>query len=115
MQPHARQNGGAANAAENIKGLLATNEQPPEQPPQHARHFTALSMQARKMLDLLRAGPQSTLDLIEQHGIVRPGARAHDLRDAGYILHTERVRELDEHGRPHRLIAKYHLLVGGAV
>ena len=77
-------------------------------------HSTGLHRQARKLLDLLRSGPQSTCELIEQHGIIRPGARAYDLRLAGYTVLTERTVERDEKGRPHRQIARYHLATGGA-
>ncbi len=80
----------------------------------NTRHSTGLHRQSRKLLDLLRAGPRSTCDLIEAHGILRPGARAYDLRLAGYAVLTERIVDLDEKGRTHRYVARYHLAAGGA-
>jgi len=79
-----------------------------------ARHSTpTLHRQARRLLDLLRSGPRSTCELIEVHGILRPGARAYDLRCAGFLVATEYIVERDEKGRPHRQTARYHLSVGG--
>jgi hypothetical protein len=57
-------------------------------------------------------GPLSTCDLIEA-GILRPGARAFDLRCAGFDVATERRNEYDDRGRLHRRVARYHLLTGG--
>lgn len=74
------------------------------------RHSTpTLHRQARRVLDLLRAGPLSTCDLIEA-GILRPGARVFDLRRAGFDVATERRSEYDDSGRLHPKVARYHLI-----
>ena len=69
-----------------------------------------LHRQTRLVLDLLRAGPLSTCDLIEA-GILRPGARVYDLRCSGFNVATERRSEYDDRGRLHRSVARYHLSV----
>lgn len=77
------------------------------------RHSTPnLHRQTRLVLDLLRTGPLSTCELIEA-GILRPWARVHDLRCAGFDVATERRSEYDDRGRLHRSVARYHLSAGG--
>ena len=113
MSTTARHQGGATLAPENKTGLTAPHDQAHKETT-NTRHSTGLHSQTRKLLDLLRTGPVTTCELIERHGIIRPGARAHDLRAAGFAVLTERIVERDEKGRPHRRIARYHLATGSA-
>ncbi len=112
MPTTARHQGGAT-LAQNKTGLTAPHDQAHKETTD-TRHFTGLNQQTRKLLDLLRTGPVTTCELIERHGIIRPGARAYDLRAAGFAVLTERIVERDEKGRPHRHVARYHLATGGA-
>ena len=71
MKPQQKAAPGGTGAAENNTSELSSHSTP------------SLCRQARRVLDLLRAGPLSTCDLIAA-GILRPGARVFDLRCAGF-------------------------------
>lgn len=66
--------------------------------------------QIARLLSRLRAGSTDTFTIMRELNICRPGARICDLRDAGYVIHTQLTTLEDEWGRKHPRIAFYTLM-----
>ena len=62
----------------------------------------------------LLTGRQSTADLRHTHGIMHPGGRINDLRNAGHKIDTVLVSIQTPDGITHRKVAMYVLQPGGA-
>lgn len=69
-----------------------------------------LPAQNSRFADRLRQGPIDTFTAIRELNICRPGARIHDLRNAGYTVITQRITLTDEWGRTHPGVAVYSLI-----
>lgn len=70
---------------------------------------TATLAQHARLLELLRVKPRTTAELRERHGIMHPGGRVMELREAGYDIAT--LREwLDNPPYRHKKVARYVLL-----
>jgi Helix-turn-helix domain len=67
--------------------------------------------QCLALLTMLRTGPVTTLAAREVLGIGSPAARILDLRKRGYLIQTQRSKDIDYQGRPHT-VAMYVLLGG---
>ena len=65
--------------------------------------------QRRRALDLLRGGPKSTLQLRREGDILAPAARILELKERGYDILTQWVRQATDSGKLHR-VALYVLL-----
>lgn len=70
---------------------------------------TATDDQHRKLVALLRLGPQTTYSL-RKHGLAQCAARVFYLRAMGYNITTERVKAIDSDGFTHVGVARYTLL-----
>ncbi len=71
---------------------------------------TATDAQRRRILDMLRTGPKTTLDF-RRAGIMQSQTRVHELRKRGYDLPTTgRVTIADDEGYMHVGVALYELL-----
>jgi hypothetical protein len=71
------------------------------------------SAQRARLLEALRQGPLTTLQIRRNLNILMPAARVKELRDLGYRITTQWVNDHDEMGRAH-YVAKY-VLIQGAV
>lgn len=71
---------------------------------------TSINAQNARLGSRLREGPADTFAIMRELNICRPGARICDLRNAGYVIHTQLITLEDEWGRKHRKIARYTLL-----
>lgn len=71
---------------------------------------TSRSAQNARLVQRVRQGPVDTFTIMRELNICRPGARICDLRNAGYIIHTQLITLEDEWGRKHPKIALYTLL-----
>lgn len=68
--------------------------------------------QKDRVLELLRIGPKSTIEL-RNAGIIHPAGRVLELRADGYKIDTAFIaRDLDHSGFEHHGIAKYVLKQG---
>lgn len=70
---------------------------------------TSTESQLAKLPALLRRGPQTTHSLRMQ-GISHPAGRVNDLRKAGFVIATQRVKSLDSDGFTHINTARYVLI-----
>ncbi len=71
---------------------------------------TASGAQRRRIVDMLRTGPKTTLDF-RRAGIMQSQTRVHELRRRGYDLPTVgRVTVADDEGYVHDGVALYELL-----
>lgn len=59
-------------------------------------------IQKQKMLKRLRQGPTSTLEFIEKDHIVRPAARAYELKQEGYDIRCQMIYYTDRDGNPQK-------------
>lgn len=71
---------------------------------------TSINAQNARLVPRMRQGPVDTFTIMRELNICRPGARICDLRNAGYIIHTQLITLEDEWGRKHPKIALYTLL-----
>lgn len=69
---------------------------------------TASEAQRQRILEALRAGPQTSYDL-RRRGVYQQSTRIFELRRRGYDIVTERVTLYDQDGFMHRGCARYHL------
>jgi hypothetical protein len=81
--------------------------------PSKQRQFSAKSTHSQaqrdRIIQALRLRPQTTTDL-RKMGIFQAPARVKELRDKfGYVIDTERVALVDEHGYLHPGAARYTL------
>ena len=71
----------------------------------------SLSAQRRSLLEWLRnRGPIDTLTARRELNILMPASRIKELKNQGYIFHTQRITITDEQGRSHSNIAQYTLI-----
>ena len=71
----------------------------------------SLSAQRRSLLEWLRnRGPIDTLTARRDLNILMPASRIKELKNQGYIFHTQRITITDEQGRSHSNIAQYTLI-----
>jgi hypothetical protein len=73
---------------------------------------SAASQRAR-IMKRLREGPATTLELMVELNVLRPGARICELRADGHPIKTHLIDELDPWGRPHSRMARYFLSTEG--
>lgn len=88
-------------------------------PPTSGADLTALSSaseaQRRRIVEMLRAGPKTTLDF-RRAGIMQSQTRIHELRRRGYDLPTVgRVTIADDEGYMHDGVALYRLIAEPAM
>jgi hypothetical protein len=63
------------------------------------------------LLDWMRnSGPIDTLTARRELNILMPASRIKELKNQGYIFHTQRITITDEQGRSHSNIAQYTLI-----
>ena len=71
----------------------------------------SLSAQRRSLLEWMRnRGPIDTLTARRDLNILMPASRIKELKNQGYIFHTQRITITDEQGRSHSNIAQYTLI-----
>ena len=75
-----------------------------------ANTSTSTDAQIKKLVALLRQGPKTTHSL-RMHGISHPAGRISDLRKAGCVINTEKVKSIDSDGFTHCKTARYSMLV----
>ncbi|MDP1683123.1 MAG: helix-turn-helix domain-containing protein [Burkholderiales bacterium] len=59
------------------------------------------------ILEALRTGPQTTVALRHEHGVMSPAPRVLELRERGYQIDTVRVHAATPDGVNHRSVALY--------
>jgi len=76
-----------------------------------SKQFSSASeAQRRRMLEMLRTGPKTTLDF-RRAGVMQSQTRVFELRAQGYNLPTVgRVTIHDDQGYPHHGVALYELV-----
>lgn len=74
----------------------------------NANFSTSTWAQRQRLLELLRESPRTTADL-RGMGIMHPGGRVMELREAGYDIDTRR-EWLDNPPYRHRRVARYVLI-----
>lgn len=70
---------------------------------------TSASAQRARLLEALRQGPLTTIQIRRDLNIMMPAARVKELRDLDYRIITQWVNDHDEMGRAH-CVAKYVLI-----
>ncbi|WP_410000338.1 helix-turn-helix domain-containing protein [Halomonas sp. I1] len=70
---------------------------------------TSASSQRARILARLREAPATTLELMQELNILRPGARISELRDEGHSIATHLQDVIDPWGRKHSRVALYYL------
>lgn len=65
--------------------------------------------QRARILARLREAPATTIELMEELNILRPGARITELRQAGHDIRTHLQEVIDPWGRKHSRVALYYL------
>ena len=73
---------------------------------------TDSASQRTRVLARLKRGPVTTLELIQDENILRPGARICELRDKGHDIRTHLQDVIDPWGRKHSRVALYYLPTG---
>lgn len=71
---------------------------------------TSRQAQVQRVIDALRTGSKSTIDLQRDENIMRPAARVHDAKQRGYDITTSLQSLNDDYGRPHGRVAVYSLI-----
>ncbi|WP_437883540.1 helix-turn-helix domain-containing protein [Pseudomonas sp. LRF_L74] len=70
---------------------------------------TSAEAQRARLLERLQEGPVSTIEARRDLNILMPAARVKELRTAGHVIQTHRMRLHDDQGRPHSGVALYLL------
>lgn len=70
---------------------------------------TSAASQRARILARLREGPATTVEMIEELNIMRPGARINELRGDGHDILTHLQDVIDPWGRKHSRVALYYL------
>ncbi|MBN9695603.1 MAG: helix-turn-helix domain-containing protein [Zoogloea sp.] len=71
---------------------------------------TSGEAQRRRILEMLRTGPKTTLDF-RRAGVMQSQTRIHELRARGFEIPTiARITTLDDQGFPHNNVALYELI-----
>ncbi|NVF13754.1 helix-turn-helix domain-containing protein [Vreelandella maris] len=73
---------------------------------------TDSASQRVRILARLKRGPVTTLELILDENILRPGARICELREKGHDIRTHLQDVIDPWGRKHSRVALYYLPTG---
>ncbi|MGE6780679.1 helix-turn-helix domain-containing protein [Vreelandella titanicae] len=73
---------------------------------------TDSASQRTRILARLKLGPVTTLELIQDENILRPGARICELRERGHDIRTHLQDVIDPWGRQHSRVALYYLPTG---
>lgn len=68
--------------------------------------------QRTRIMARLKRGPVTTLELIQDENILRPGARICELREKGHDIRTHLQDVIDPWGRQHSRVALYYLPTG---
>ena len=87
---------------------------PKSSPKTNRLNDNSISNQHKVIEAALRANPQglTTIELVEGHDIMRPGARICEMRwELGLNIQSVRVSDTTAQGKPHR-VARYVLLPG---
>jgi hypothetical protein len=79
--------------------------------PGKSLHHNSVEVQRQRILDRLRIGPASTLQLRSELDVLAVGARIFELRRDGHPIDTLTVTEATACGQPHR-VARYYLRRG---
>lgn len=98
------------NACPHCQGPLAV-EAPatPEDRKAIRSKSTERNAQNRKLVAFLKLRQQHTYELRKQ-GISHPAGRVQDLEEEGYIIKSDRITVVDEHGFRHPNVALYSLV-----
>lgn len=70
---------------------------------------TSARSQRSRILARLQEAPATTVELMQELNIMRPGARINELRGEGHDIRTHLQDVLDPWGRPHTRVALYYL------
>ncbi|KXS37462.1 MAG: hypothetical protein AWU55_2338 [Halomonadaceae bacterium T82-2] len=65
--------------------------------------------QCARILVRLHEGPATTIELMQEMNIMRPGARVNELRKQGHKINTHLQDVFDPWGRKHSRVALYYL------
>jgi len=68
------------------------------------------STQRARVIQALRTGPKTTIELRRDWGVMQPAARVFELKARGYIIVTTPVSAHTDDGALHRGVARYVLL-----
>lgn len=68
------------------------------------------STQRARVIQALRTGPKTTIELRRDWGIMQPAPRVFELKARGYIIVTTPVSAHTDDGALHRGVARYVLL-----
>ena len=68
------------------------------------------STQRARLIQALRTGPKTTIELRRAWGIMQPAPRVFELKARGYIIFTTPVSAHTDDGAMHRGVARYVLL-----
>jgi hypothetical protein len=101
-----------ANSIQQQKNAIPSNEAAPNelQPrSEPADNSESSSAQRRRVLDALRSGPKSTIQLRRDWDILSPAARVLELKRRGSDILTQWVHHATDCGKLHR-VALYVLL-----
>ncbi|MBL8316089.1 MAG: helix-turn-helix domain-containing protein [Rubrivivax sp.] len=79
--------------------------------PGKSLHSNSVEVQRQRILDRLRIGPATTLEIRAELDVLAVGARIFELRRDGHDIGTISVTETTACGQPHR-VARYFLRRG---
>ncbi|MDD2978061.1 helix-turn-helix domain-containing protein [Aquabacterium sp.] len=103
---------GEANSSQRSDSISSDlfPESLPEPAASHHPHVsTTGEAQRKRILEMLRTGPKTTLDF-RRSGAFQSPTRIHELRALGYDIATVgRVTVIDDQGYPHHGVALYEL------
>lgn len=71
-------------------------------------HQTDAASQHARILARLKKGAATTVELIQEENVLRPGARIHELREKGHDIKTHLQDVIDPWGRKHSRVALYY-------
>lgn len=71
---------------------------------------TSGSAQRRRLLEWMRSTSIDTICARRDLNILMPAARIKELKNMGYVIHTQRIKITDDLGRSHNGIALYSLI-----
>ena len=87
----------------NEKKVTLKNEAAPNVSPKKSQAGNGAAAQRLWAIDLLRAGPKSTLQLRRDGDILAPAARILELKRRGFDILTHWVQEATDCGKLHRV------------
>lgn len=71
-------------------------------------HQIDAASQHARILARLKQGAATTIELIQEENILRPGARICELREKGHDIRTHLQDVIDPWGRKHNRVALYY-------